>query len=87
MTTTQLVQQVRAKLHIESAQRHRQITHAKRIIAIGRCAKTGPIYYDGAHGDPLCQRWQDEGAPLCRPKWDGNYDVLPAEQREDWIGQ
>ena len=85
MTPTQLVKAIQVKLHRESTQRQRQITHAKRIIAIGRCANGGAFQ---VIRDPLCHRWQVEGAPLCRPKWDGDYnDVLPAEQREDYIGE
>lgn len=39
-------------------------------------------------GDPVAARWAGEGAPSCGATWTGNYDsVLPADQRDDYIGE
>lgn len=83
MTPTQLVNAINAKLHRESAQRAGQITHAKRIIAIGRCAEGGSFR---VVSDPAWIRWQDEGAPKCSAMWAGSYDVLPEDQRDSYVG-
>jgi hypothetical protein len=39
-------------------------------------------------GDPNAARWQAEGRPSCGASWADAYkDVLPAEEREDYVGE
>ena len=37
--------------------------------------------------DPLFVLWKAEGAPTCGSRWNGNYNVLPAYQRDGYVGE
>ena len=56
-----------------------------RIIAIGRSDNGQPFK---VVSDPYYVQWLQDGAPSCGATWDGDYsDLLPAWQREDWVGE
>lgn len=41
---------------------------------------------DSIFGDPLYAQWVAEGSPTCGCDWLGDYEVLPATWRDDYIG-
>lgn len=57
-------------------------TEAATVVA--KCENA--LFTSAYTGDPAVARWASEGAPSCGATWTGDYDVLPADQRDDYIG-
>lgn len=76
--TTAMVATVRQRL---------QAADRRRIIAIGRSANGHPFRVTAPASDPAVAAWLADGAPTCSSRWDDDYDVEPAENRAEYVGE
>ena len=77
-------QQMPAKLNRRIV---RRVLTEVRALASGYVEPvTREIVIVPSQSDPMYAQWIAEGSPSCGCDWTGDYEVLPADQRDDYIG-